>query len=118
MARGKEDAEIFRRRIGREQIYKSVVILLLATLLVVVVTLLLSITENADFLAVLFETTSAFGTVGLTMGLTPNLTTAGRILIILTMFLGRVGPLTVAFAISRQKRKSSLRYPEENIIVG
>jgi len=118
MAKGKTDAEIFHRRVGQEQIYKSVAILLLAASLVVTVSLLLLMTEEADFLAVLFETTSAFGTVGLTMGLTPKLTAAGRILIILTMFLGRVGPLTVAFALAQRRRKTSLRFPEEKILVG
>lgn len=119
MIRGRADAEVFNRRVGQEQFYKSVAILLLASALVGTVSLLLSITEkNADFLSVLFETTSAFGTVGLTMGLTPKLTTAGRLLIILTMFLGRVGPLTVFFAMGQKRRKSSLRFPEEKILVG
>jgi trk system potassium uptake protein TrkH len=118
MIKGKSDAEVFQRRIGKEQFYKAVAILLLASTLVVVVSLLLSVTENADFLSVLFETTSAFGTVGLTMGLTPKLTTTGRVLIILTMFLGRVGPLTVFYAMGRSGRKTSLRYPEEKILVG
>lgn len=118
MARGKTETEIFCRRVGQEQIYKSVAILLLATTLVIMVSLLLSITEQADFLAVLFETTSAFGTVGLTMGLTPKLSMAGRILIIMTMFLGRVGPLTMVFAMAQNRRKMSLRFPEEKIMVG
>lgn len=118
MARGRVEAEVFRRRIGQEQIYKSVVILLLAATLVIAVTLLLSVTEEADFLTVFFEATSAFGTVGLTMGLTPKLSVLGRILIILTMFLGRLGPLTVAFAMAQGRRKTTLRYPEEKIIVG
>jgi trk system potassium uptake protein TrkH len=83
MIRGKEDTEIFQRRIGKDQVYKSLAILLMATALVTIVTLLLSMTESADFLAILFETTSAFGTVGLTMGVTPNLTSFGRILIII-----------------------------------
>lgn len=118
MARGRADAEIFRRRIGKEQIYKAVVIFFLAATLVIIVALLLSVTEEADFLTVLFETTSAFGTVGLSMGLTPKLTELGRLLIIMTMFLGRVGPLTVAFALAQGQRKTSLRYPEEKIVVG
>jgi len=118
MARGKEDAEIFRRRIGQDQIYKAVAILLLATTLVVAVSLILTMTEKADFLTIVFEATSAFGTVGLTMGLTPKLTEAGRVLIILTMFLGRVGPLTVAFALAQNRRKKGARYPEEKIVVG
>jgi trk system potassium uptake protein TrkH len=118
MIRGKEDTEILRRRIGKDQVYKSLAILLMATGLVTTVTLLLSITEKADFLAILFETTSAFGTVGLTMGITPDLTAFGRILIIITMFLGRLGPLTLAFALTTAKRKTRLRYPEEKIMVG
>lgn len=118
MIRGKENTEVFHRRIGQDQIYKSLAILLLAGGLVMGVSLLLSITEKADFLAVLFETTSAFGTVGLSMGITPKLTAFGRILIIMTMFLGRLGPLTLAFALARAERKSQLRYPEEKIMVG
>jgi trk system potassium uptake protein TrkH len=118
MIRGKEDTEIFERRIGKDQVYKSLAILLMATGLVSAVTLLLSITESADFLAILFETTSAFGTVGLTMGITPDLTSFGRILIIMTMFLGRLGPLTLAFSLAKAKRKAHLRYPEEKIMVG
>jgi len=117
-AKGKTSAEVFHRRIGQEQINKSVAILLMASSLVVTVSLLLSITENADFLVVLFETTSAFGTVGLSMGLTPELTSAGRILIILTMFLGRVGLLTAVFALAQRRRKIPLHYPEEKIMVG
>ncbi|BAF58638.1 MAG: Trk family potassium uptake protein [Pelotomaculum sp.] len=118
MARGRTDSVVFKRRLGQEQVYKSLAILFMATTLVITVSLLLSVTESADFLAVLFETTSAFGTVGLTMGLTPDLSTAGRLLIILTMFLGRVGPLTVAFALARPRHKFPLRYPEEKIMVG
>lgn len=118
MIKGKENTEIFQRRIGQEQIYKSLAILLLAGGLVTIVTLLLTITEKADFLALLFETTSAFGTVGLTMNFTPHLTIFGRILIIMTMFLGRLGPLTLAFAMARAKQKTRLRYPEEKIMVG
>jgi len=118
MIKGKAEAEVFERRVGQDLVFKSLAIMFIASLLVVVVTLLLSITEKADFLTLLFETTSAFGTVGLSMGVTPKLTSMGRILIIITMFLGRVGPLTLAFALSRSKLKSHLRYPEEKILVG
>ncbi len=118
MVKGKNEAEVFHRRLGQDLINKAVTILILSTALIVTVSLLLSITEKADFLTTLFEATSAFGTVGLSMGLTTELSTAGRILIILTMFLGRLGPLTVAFAMARQKRRTSMRYPEEKISVG
>lgn len=118
MAKGKVNAEIFHRRIGQAQVYRSVAIILLAALLLSLFSLLLSITENTDFLTILFEATSAFGTTGLTMGYTPELTVTGRVLIIVLMFLGRVGPLTIAFALSNKQRKAKLNYPEEKIIVG
>lgn len=117
-ARGRADVEVFRRRLAREQIYKAFTIISISLLLVVTVSFLLSMTERASFLAVLFETVSAFGTVGLSTGLTPELSVPGRILIALTMFLGRVGPLTVAFAAAQARSRSSLRYPEEKIMVG
>lgn len=115
---GKEDTELFGRRIPRHQVYKALSILLMAVTLVMFITLILSVTEKASFLQVLFETVSAFGTVGLTTGITPDLTPVGQILIIITMFVGRLGPLTVAFALAQRRRKTVLRYPEENIIVG
>lgn len=118
LASGREDAVAFGRRIPKFQIYKALAILLMAITLVVTITMLLSIAEDADFLMVLFETVSAFGTVGLTMGLTPHLTPVGQLLMIMTMFFGRLGPLTVAFALAQRRRRALLRYPEENIMVG
>ncbi len=119
MARGKKDAEIFGRRIPKEQIYKGLGIILLAISWIVFATLVLDVVEKADFLAVLFEVVSALATVGLSAGLTPKLSGAGQVIIILTMFLGRLGPLTVAYALTtRQQRKQQYRYPEERIIIG
>ena len=66
----------------------------------------------------LFEVTSAFGTVGLTTGITPELTTLGKILIIITMFTGRVGPLTLALAVAIREDKIDYTYPEEKVMVG
>ncbi|MBP5321668.1 MAG: hypothetical protein J6334_11835 [Kiritimatiellae bacterium] len=67
----------------------------------------------------IFETISAFATVGLSVNYTPNLTTAGRWIIIICMFLGRIGPLTIAFIIgNREERSSYIRYPEEDLVVG
>ena len=118
LVRGKEEVEVFRRRLPAQQVYKALAILFLAAIIIITITLILSIIEKADFLALLFETTSAFGTVGLSTGITPHLSAAGRILIILTMFIGRLGPLTLTFALAQRRQKVSLRYPEEKIMIG
>jgi len=82
--------------------------------------MVLSITETSNFLTVLYETTSAFGTVGLSLGLTPELSTVGRIIIIFTMYTGRVGPLTLALVLAKRQRrpKPIIKYAEEKIMVG
>lgn len=73
----------------------------------------------ADFLTLLFESVSAFGTVGLSMGITPQLSSWGKIAIMFTMFCGRLGPLTLAFALSQNKDKMvQIKYPDERIIIG
>jgi len=86
-----------------------------------VATLLLTITEHSsqkDFLKVLFEATSAFGTVGLSMGLTGNLSPLGKLIIIATMFIGRLGPLTMAFALAQKGNKANIHYAEEKVLIG
>lgn len=116
--RGRNEVVLFERRLPHELILKSLAVITISSLLVFFVTSILLITENAPFEAVLFEVTSAFATVGLSTGLTPNLSIIGKILITFTMFIGRVGPLTIAFAITQRQQKTTIRYPEEKIIVG
>ena len=70
------------------------------------------------FIKILFETTSAFGTVGLTTGITQGLTVLGKLLIALTIFVGRLGPLTLALAVAMQKEALVYKYPEERVMVG
>lgn len=86
--------------------------------LIVIVTMALTITEQAQFMQVLFEVTSAFGTVGLTTGITPSLSAPGKLWLILTMFAGRVGPITLALAIAMRARKAHIQYPEGKIMIG
>lgn len=116
--KGEKDVTIFRRRIGEEIINRSLAIATIGMTLIIMVSFVLTVTETATFLDVLFETTSAFATVGLTRGITPNLTDFGKIIITLTMYAGRVGPLTMAFAFARKHKHSSFRYTEGNIMVG
>lgn len=118
MMRGREDIVMFRYRLAQERVLKALTIVLLAILLILTVSMILSTTEEGDFLKILFETTSAFGTVGLSMGLTPDLTVFGKIMISLTMFVGRLGPLTLAYALGRGKGKELYRHPEGKMIIG
>jgi len=114
----KEDVEIYQRRVPADNIFKAIAIAVISLMLVFISSLLLTITEHADFLKILFETTSAFGTVGLSLGITPDLTSIGKIFVIITMFAGRVGPLTLVLALGSRKKKAILKYPEERILVG
>ncbi|SFA91106.1 MULTISPECIES: TrkH family potassium uptake protein [unclassified Bacillus (in: firmicutes)] len=117
--RGKEDVIFFRQRIVYETIYKALTVTTSGLFLVITMTMLLTITEKGqDFFMILFESTSAFATVGLSMGLTPELSPLGRILITFTMFAGRVGPLTVAFAIAMRRSPDPFRYPKGKIMIG
>lgn len=79
--------------------------------------LILSYTENAPFEWIVFEAFSAFGTVGLSMGLTGELSVLGKIIIMILMFIGRVGPVTLAFALARQ-HKEPIRHPKGDIFTG
>jgi trk system potassium uptake protein TrkH len=114
----KEDVEIYEKRIPLDNVFKAVAMTVISILIVFISSFLLTITEDIDFLTLIFEVVSAFGTVGLSLGITRKLTVFGKIIIILTMFIGRVGPLTLAFAIGSRQKKAHLKYPEEKILVG
>jgi len=118
MITGKEDIEIYNRRFEKQIVYKAFTITMLAAGLVILVTTLLLIIEDFQFIDALFETVSAFGTVGLSTGITGQLSEISRVLITITMFAGRVGPLTLAVAIGEKQRKGIYHYPTEKIMVG
>lgn len=118
MLRGKEDIVFFRTRLSKDRIYKAITMTFFALILITGVAMLLSTTEDVLFLRILFEVTSAFGTVGLSMGLTPALSMVGQIAIIIMMFIGRLGPLTLAYALQPKADKELFRYPEGKITIG
>jgi trk system potassium uptake protein TrkH len=113
-----KDTTIGHRRIMTDIIQKSFVITFLALFLLVLGITVMCVSEQQDFLAIAYDATSAFGTVGLTMGITPFLTNVGKIVLISLMFAGRVGPLTVAMALTTQGPKPHLHFPEDRVMVG
>ena len=115
---GKADIEVFKRTIPSTVIYKALAIVVGILLLLTSAFLLLLAFENKPFLPLLFEAISAFGTVGLSMGITPDLTIIGKVLIIILMYGGRLGPLTLGFALTRVLRKEKIQYPEAKIMIG
>jgi trk system potassium uptake protein TrkH len=119
--RGRPHAQVFHRTIPWDTVTKALAVLAVAALWVAVITMVICAWGLRDgarftFLDVLFETTSAFGTVGLSTGATPLLNTLGRLLIIATMFLGRIGPLTLLLTLQRRGAASArYTYPTENV---
>ncbi|MFI3210013.1 MAG: TrkH family potassium uptake protein [Peptostreptococcaceae bacterium] len=118
---GKEDVEIYNRRLATGVIRKSLAIFLIGVVISVLGTFIISITEpHFTLLEAGFEVVSSIATVGLSIGGSSTLSTAGKVFIITLMFMGRVGTLTIFMALaSRNNRKKSIiRYPEGKIIVG
>lgn len=117
--RQKEDITVLKRRIPHDLVFRALAISMMGVILVFVAVFLLEITEpHLPLMNLAFEAVSAFGTVGLSLGVTPELTGWGKVIIMLLMFIGRLGPLTVAFALSNPKRKMLYRYAEEKIMIG
>lgn len=117
--RNKEDTELFGRRITKEAVTKAVAVTGMSFIIMFVSTLLLSAVTDAGALDVMYETVSATATVGLTRNLTPYLNVLGKIIIILTMYLGRVGPISLAIAFKgRKETENIVKNPTEEISVG
>ncbi len=117
---GKEDIEFSNRRFQTATVMRALAILGIGLFIIITVTLFLSFTEQGlSFMDIFFESVSAFATVGLSLGITSKLSIAGKLIITITMFFGRLGPLTIAMALARRQVKKPLyRYPEGRITVG
>ncbi|MFB5663434.1 TrkH family potassium uptake protein [Alteribacillus sp. HJP-4] len=116
--KGEEEPVVFGRAIRHLIILRALSIIVMSSTFIFICVFVLVITErSAPFIMILFEAFSAFGTVGLSMGLTPELSAVGKQIIIIMMFIGRVGPLTLAFTIAKPK-KPSVRYPTDDIFTG
>jgi Trk-type K+ transport system membrane component len=117
--RGKRNLELMRHNIAWELLNKAFSIFIFAASFIFVATFTLSILEpGTDVVVLLFEEVSAFGTVGYSVGITPNLTYASKSILILSMFVGRIGTLTLAFALSSQVVNVNYKYPNAHFMVG
>lgn len=117
-AKGNTTIKIFKREIHQDDLMKSLVVLLLAVIMWTSSVIILSITENVSLIAIIFEVSSAFGTCGASMGITPELSNIGKSLLIVLMFIGRVGILSFLLAIGGGEKKVDFHYPKERVIIG
>jgi len=119
MSRGHPDVQLFNRRLPKTTIYRALSVTLIALGIVCVITGIFLSLGEADLQASLFEVISAFGTVGLSLGITSGLDLVAKILLVITMFIGRVGPLTIAYALTqRQGEDQRYHLPYEGVNIG
>jgi trk system potassium uptake protein TrkH len=116
--RGQDRITLFWRELPRALVARALAVLALASLLVLLSTLALMISDGLALLPALFEITSAFGTVGLSLDVTPELSTFGKALVAVVMFLGRVGPITFVVSLAARQRPPTYKYPREDIAIG
>lgn len=117
--RGKEEVLLYDRKIAVSLVFKAIGVVFGSLVTVIIATIFISLTDSKfEFIQILFEVVSAFGTVGLSTGITGNLSTVAKLIIILTMYIGRVGVLLLMSAILGDPRPSRISYPEENLLVG
>lgn len=113
----KDQITIGHRAIKDLAIIKALAILSISMLFIFSALFILTVTEAQPFISLLFEVVSAFGTVGLSLGITPSLSGIGKVIIIITMFIGKLGPLTLALSLARRV-SSKTRYPNEDVLIG
>lgn len=118
LLKGQREVNVFERRIPQDTVSRTVGIGVMAMGWAAVSTLLLTITEEGNFLAILFEVFSALGTVGLSTGLTAGLSVVGKLVIISSMLIGRVGLLSIGLSLMQRPHQVPYHFPEEQIFVG
>lgn len=117
--KNKDEVELFQRRLSKQFISKAVAVVCMSFIIMFTSTVLLSAVTDADVLDIMYETVSATATVGLTRNLTPSLNLWGKLIIIFTMYLGRVGPISLVIAFNTKKKiKNIVKNPMEEISVG
>lgn len=117
-ARGKGNIRLFNREVYEEDLLKAVMVTIIGFIFVFTAMIIISIVEPFDLTEILFEATSAFGTVGLSLGITDNLSTISKIVLMILMFIGRVGIITFLLIFKDNKKSGKYRYPKEKMIIG
>lgn len=118
LLKGKRHISVFKRRIHEYNFREATGLIMLSITIILVVLFFLMLVEPHAFDKLLFEAVSAFGTVGLTLGITPQLTVIGKLLITILMYVGRIGPLTMIYAFSTRAKQININYAEEKIPIG
>ncbi|GIX41132.1 MAG: hypothetical protein KatS3mg129_0865 [Leptospiraceae bacterium] len=118
LLRGKRKVEIYNRRISDETIIRAYTSVLLSLMTIFVGIFLLTIFENHDFLKITFEVVSAYGTVGLSLGITTELHPASKIVLCIIMLTGRIGILSLLLAIIPKAKELRYEFPTEYVVVG
>ena len=116
--KGSSHVNLFKRKINSDTISNAVGVTFIAATWVAVAVIILSLTEKTSFIRILFETVSAFGTVGLSTGITSGLSITGKVVLTLTMFMGRVGPLSLGISLINKSRSNGYSYPEDDVLIG
>jgi trk system potassium uptake protein TrkH len=125
--RGEEAVNIFHRTLSPSAVARAVAVFAVSLVVVHVATMALVMTETGftpharngtPFLELLFEVVSAFGTVGLSTGITSTLSSPGKVILVLVMFIGRLGPLAIAMGLFGKERKAKVEYAESSVMVG
>ena len=116
--KGTDEVRAFHRKISDNYVRRAVAVIVVFFVALMAVTMALTITEEGNLTDILFEATSAMATVGLTRGFTGSLTTAGKLIIILAMYLGRIGPISMALAFNAKKYEGKKTYAEGRVIIG
>ena len=117
VAKQEESITLFKRRVPQNLLSKALAIIVINLIVLMTSVLLLLVFDHGTFMDSCYECVSALATVGLTKGLTPNLTIAGKVIIIITMYLGRVGPISMAIGFSQKNKKKMVMYPEQDLIL-
>jgi len=116
--RNRERVELFERTIPQSLVNKATALTLVALGALALAIFGLTLTESGSFISLAFEAVSAFGTVGLSMGITPSLSDAGKLIVSATMFVGRIGPLTLVLAMAERPAAAPITYPTDRVMVG